>query len=330
MQRHHLIWLALVSVVAGIAVAGIQRGAPTAEAASSSGFTIKGRTQPLPDRHAAIAPTAQQEVVEVRVKLGDTVKEDQILIKLADDEAQAELQGAQAKLAEYQAKLKEMKEDVYQREIQEAQAELAKADTATLTAGRRMLELGELIERGAVAVRDYEKAKAEYAEAQQNYKAAQARIEKLLLQPRYLQRAELQAGVRQGQAEVEKAKAHIRDTEVHSHVSGVVIELTAYPGLITRPGTTLWGEVADLKELDVRCLVTPEQASRLRPGQTARVDAPDHTPGFEGSIVYISKSGDRFSGLLPVLVRFRNPELRVPCYVEVPVTFLPETKGTKE
>ncbi|HLJ95499.1 MAG TPA: efflux RND transporter periplasmic adaptor subunit [Gemmataceae bacterium] len=61
------------------------------------GIEVLGRTQSVPQRKALIAPAAPPHpVTEVLVALGDRVKKGQPLVKIDDDEAQADLRAKQA------------------------------------------------------------------------------------------------------------------------------------------------------------------------------------------------------------------------------------------
>jgi hypothetical protein len=94
-------------------------------------------------------------------------------------------------------------------------------------------------------------------------------------------------------------------------------------GMVSRPGTTSWGEIVDLREIDVRSDLTPEQAVKLKVGQVAHVyvkGAP-HSP-WHGSIVLVGWAADQH-GRIPVLVRVPNPQKILRLNVKVNVRFLP-------
>ena len=42
--------------------------------------------------------------------------------------------------------------------------------------------------------------------------------------------------------------------------------------MVSRPGTTVWGEILDLSEIDVRCELTAEQADQA---SREEIDEPD-------------------------------------------------------
>jgi multidrug efflux pump subunit AcrA (membrane-fusion protein) len=95
-----------------------------------------------------------------------------------------------------------------------------------------------------------------------------------------------------------------------------------YPGMVSRPGTTVWGEILDLREIDVRCDVTVGQADRVALGQTVDI-RPAHSAqgGGTGRVVVVGIVADPQSGLVPVLIRLANPQGRLRSGVPVQVRF---------
>jgi RND family efflux transporter MFP subunit len=132
-----------------------------------------------------------------------------------------------------------------------------------------------------------------------------------------------EADERAARAALESAKAELEHYEVTAMADGVVSWLDVHPGTVSRPGTTVWGEILDLREVDARCEVTPDQADRLAAGQEAEVRRPawgaaEYLPG---KVAYVGVEADAATGLVPVLVRLANPGERLRCGVPVTVRF---------
>jgi biotin carboxyl carrier protein len=77
---------------------------------------------------------------------------------------------------------------------------------------------------------------------------------------------------RAAQAAWESAQAELQHYVVTAPIDGVVSWLDVSPGMVSRPGTTLWGEILDLREIDVRCELTIEQADRISVGSRPTFD----------------------------------------------------------
>jgi RND family efflux transporter MFP subunit len=238
---------------------------------SDGSLEVVGQTQCVHGRCASIAPVPLHPVVEVLVSPGEHVKKGQILVRLDDDEAQADVRLKQALL-----------------------------DSATHTANeaRRFLE--------------------------------RARANQAVLPEQRLHDAELalkktEADQRAAQAALDSARAELEHFRVSAGIDGVVSWLDVHPGVVSRPGTAVWGEIVDLRELDVCCELTPQQADdavalgqpvELRLGEKGR-----QLP--EGRLVFVGSVADRKTGLVPVLVRLHNTDQRVRCGVPVTVRFPP-------
>ena len=67
----------------------------------------------------------------------------------------------------------------------------------------------------------------------------------------------------------------------------------------------------DLRELDVRCELSPVQAEQVSVDQSAEVwlDGKPEAAGT-GKVVLISKTADRNTGLVLVVIRLPNPQER--------------------
>jgi hypothetical protein len=79
-------------------------------------------------------------------------------------------------------------------------------------------------------------------------------------------------------------------------------------------------KILDLRQIDVQCDLTPEQADRVAVGQTAEVrpGRPESRP-LTGTVVFVGAAADQGSGWVPVRVRLKDAQGRLHCYY-VPVT----------
>jgi multidrug efflux pump subunit AcrA (membrane-fusion protein) len=123
------------------------------------------------------------------------------------------------------------------------------------------------------------------------------------------------------EAALESAKAELEHYQVTALIDGIVSWLDVHPGLVSRPGTTVWGEILDLRELDVRCELPPEQADRVGISQIAEIrrNGKDDLLGT-GRIVCVGIAVNK-AGLVPVIVRVSNSEGRLRAEESVRVRF---------
>ena len=127
---------------------------------------------------------------------------------------------------------------------------------------------------------------------------------------------------RAAEAEWESAQAELQHYVVTASIDGVVSWLDVSPGMVSRPGTTVWGEILDLREIDVRCELTAGQADRVSAGQPAVVRSSEgNIESGVGRVVFVGLTADKTTGLVPVVVRLSNPKERLRCGVAVHVRF---------
>jgi RND family efflux transporter MFP subunit len=130
-----------------------------------------------------------------------------------------------------------------------------------------------------------------------------------------------EADERAAQAALDAAKAELEHYRVAAVLDGVVSSLDVYPGVVARPGTTVWGEIVDLHELDARCELTPSEADKIALGQKVEVRTNDGGDVATGAVNFIGLVADAKTGRVPVLVHFANSREHLRCGVSVSVRF---------
>ena len=329
-------WLlpaALVGLAGGCGPTSPAAATPTpagARPVEPAALEVAGRTEPAPGRRAVIAPVVLHPVVEVKVAPGDRVKKDQLLVKLDDDEPQADVRAKRAALSEMKAGLARLKAQPRQEERAEARAALESARVSAGEYREAVRRLDELMEHGHTSEAVYRSSKASLLRYEADVLAAEARLQRLLKQPVALEVAEAEARVATAQANLESSQAELEHYTVTTPIDGVVGWLDVHVGTVSRPGTTVWGEILDLRELDVRCDLAPEQADRVSVGQAAEVRRPGAPPEsyLSGRVVRAGVAADANTGRVPVRVRLDNPGQRLRCFVPVTVRFLAAEAGS--
>jgi multidrug efflux pump subunit AcrA (membrane-fusion protein) len=124
------------------------------------------------------------------------------------------------------------------------------------------------------------------------------------------------------EAELALAQAELKLYTVTATIDGEVAWLDVSPGTVSWPGALIWGEIVDLRELDVRFELWPVQADQLAVGQSAEVRLDGKAEAAAtGKVVLVGKVADRNSGLIPITVRVANPQGRLRAEVPVKVRF---------
>jgi multidrug resistance efflux pump len=303
--------------------AGPERQASAQEGNASADLSgeFTGRTQPAPGRSATIAPVVLHPVDAVPVKLGDRVKKDQVLVVIDADEQKAVVEAKKAALAEMKAGLVKFKAQPREQERAEARAGL-EATRVSLKEARRFLErVEDLWVSGALSEKVYFDGMAARARFEAEERAAVARLEKLLKMPIAEEITELEAKIATAEANLKAELFELEHYTVQAPIAGVITRLEVNVGMVSRPGTTNWGDILDLSELDVRCELTSRQADQVRVGQKADVSLPGVPDRrWPGTITYIGQAANK-DGRIPVLIRVANPQETLRANVEVKVRF---------
>jgi RND family efflux transporter MFP subunit len=126
---------------------------------------------------------------------------------------------------------------------------------------------------------------------------------------------------RAAEAAWESAQAELQHYVVTASIDGVVSWLDVSPGTVSRPGTSVWGEILDLSEIDVRCELTTDQADRVSVGQPAEVRSTEARMAATGRVAFVGLTADQHTGLIPVVVRVHNVREHLRCGVPVHVRF---------
>jgi len=131
-----------------------------------------------------------------------------------------------------------------------------------------------------------------------------------------------EADERAAKAAMEMSMAELEHYVVSAPIDGVVNRLSVHPGMVSRPGTSVWGEVLDTKELEVRIQFTMAEAELVHAGDDGEVLAADLTKSYgTGRLIFIGLQANADNGKIPALVRVANPDGKLRCEVPVQVRF---------
>jgi RND family efflux transporter MFP subunit len=130
------------------------------------------------------------------------------------------------------------------------------------------------------------------------------------------------------EAELSHAQAELKLYTVTASIDGEIAWLDVSPGTVSWPGAMTWGEIVDLREIDIWCDLAPIEAAQVAVGQSADValDGKAVAAGT-GKIILVGKMADRNTGLVPVVVRMVNSQEQLRAEVAVKVRF--QTKKRK-
>ena len=303
-------WLLTVAIVAGVAFAAFEFGAPliaapevqvetaTVVAASDAGAdsVLDATGYVVARRQATVSSKTTGKVVAVHIEEGMTVVADQLLAVLDASIPKAQLALAESRLAAAQAALAEIR-------VLIKQAELDVKRTTNLT-DRNLASQADL-DRDRLALEGLE---ARLARTGQDIVVA----ERSLAVQREL----------------------LEDMEIRAPFGGVVIAKAAQPGEMISPvsaggGFTRTGicTIVDMDSLEVEVDVNEAYINRVYPDQPATVRLNAY-PDFEipAAVIATIPAADRNKATVRVRIGFRQRDPRILPDMGVKVAFLEDSK----
>lgn len=156
---------------------------------------------------------ANEPIVEIAVREGDTVAPGAILMKLDSQVAQARVDEATAAIELAEGRLAELVKGPREQEIQEARAALESTTSAARTAQNEFTRVAELVERRLLSESQLDAVRAQRDAAASAVKQARLRLDLLLEGTR-------RESIEQAQAELKRAQASLIEvtTSLARHV----------------------------------------------------------------------------------------------------------------
>jgi membrane fusion protein (multidrug efflux system) len=223
-----------------------------------------------------VSPQIDGYVVEVLVADNQRVEAGQVLIRLDDADARANLAQAEAELAALQAGVQNVDARAAQEQamIASRAAAVSQAQAQADLARQQVARYGALAEKGWVSQQRIETERAGVRTAQASVAEAQAALvaEQRAAGVLGSTRTQSVATVEQARAAVEKARIALERTVIRAPVSGVVGARGVRVGQYVRPGGTILS-IVPLGDTYVVANFKETQLGRLRIGQTVEIKA---------------------------------------------------------
>jgi HlyD family secretion protein len=270
----------------------------------------------------------------IGVDKGDRVTEGEVIVRLEDDEYQAQLEQAKGQLATLQAKLDEALHGSRPEEIAQAQANLesARADleNAKVTLDRTV----GLMNEGVTAKQTLDDAQARYDSAVHKVNSLQKAYELVKLGPRQEEIDSLRGQVQQAKGIVAYAETNLANTVIRAPVTGTILERAVEKGEFVT--TSFVGDrgakgyvvsLADLNDLEVELDISQNDFAKLHSGQhgTVTTDAfPDRK--YDGFIKEISPEANRQKATVQIKVKILKPDQYLRPEMNASVAFVSDRK----
>ena len=329
-----LAWYLFSDKLDAAPVVNVERVSAISAASAPEGIVLNAAGYIVAAHRIEVAAKVIGKVKWIGVDKGDRVQEGQVIVRLEDDEYQAQLQQARGQMANLEAKLAEAQHGSRPEEVAQAQANLdsAKADMedAKLSIDRAM----KLRKEGLTPQQSADDAQTRYDGAVHRVNSLQKTYELVKLGPRQEEIDSLRGQVEQARGAVAYAETTLANTIIRAPVTGTILEREVEKGEFVT--TSFVGDrgakgyvvsLADLNDLEVELDIAQNDFAKLHSGQHGAIttDAfPDRK--YDGFIKEISPEANRQKATVQIKVKVSKPDEFLRPEMNASVAFLSDAK----
>jgi HlyD family secretion protein len=312
----------------------VQRVKSLSAGAAPQGIVLNATGYIVAAHKIQVAAKVIGKVKWIGVDKGDRVRENDVIVRLEDDEYQAQLQQAKGQLTMLQARLDEALHGSRPEEIAQALANVesgkADLDNARVTLNRSR----NLVAEGVAPAQTLDDAKARYDSAVQKVNALQKTYELVKIGPRQEQIDALRGQLDQAKGALAFAETNLANTIIRAPVTGTILERAVEKGEFVT--TSFVGDrgakgyvvsLADLNDLEVELDIAQNDFAKLHDGQhgTVTTDAfPDRK--YDGFIKEISPEANRAKATVQIKVKIAKPDEYLRPEMNASVAFISDEK----
>lgn len=241
--------------------------------------TVSASGKIYPALEVKISPDVSGEIIELNYEEGDSVQEDDLVVKIRPDIYQSLVNRADATLNQAKASLASAKARLTQ-----AQAQF---DNAKLIFDRNK----KLFDEGVISQADYDNAVATFKTSEAELVSAKQNV------------AGSEYSVKSAEAALKEANDNLRQTTIYAPITGVISMLNVEKGERVVGTTQMAGtemlRIADFSNMEVHVDVTESVITRVHVGDTAEVEVDAYYGRkFKGVVIHIANSATAQNQLL--------------------------------
>ncbi len=327
-------WRMLSGKLDSAPVVEIERVRAISAASAPEGVVLNATGYIVAAHKIEVAAKVIGKVNWIGVDKGDRVHEGQVLVRLEDDEYQAQLLQAKGQLANLQAKLDEAVNGSRPEEVAQAQANLDSSKADLADAKVTLDRTKELIRENLTPKQSLDDAQARFDGAVHRVNSLQKTFELVKLGPRKEQIDALRGQLDQARGALAYAENQLANTIIRAPVTGTILERAVEKGEFVT--TSFVGDrgakgyvvsLADLNDLEVELDISQNDFAKLRAGQHGVVttDAfPDRK--YDGFIKEISPEANRQKATVQIKVKVVKPDEFLRPEMNASVAFLADRK----
>jgi cobalt-zinc-cadmium efflux system membrane fusion protein len=184
-----------------------------------------------------------------------------------------------------------------------------KARNREVLAKRIMDRQKELLDLGAIAVKDYESSQADYNDSTTDVQTSLQALKIFGITGQEIDQAEQQG------------TAIRTELAVRSPIAGVVVQKLVSPGMLIQAGSTVCFMISDVSTVWVQGHIFDRDLPAVRVGDTVEETNPSFDGNFRGTVAYIGAFVDPATRTTPVRIVTQNPKglLKKDMFVEAAI-----------
>jgi multidrug efflux pump subunit AcrA (membrane-fusion protein) len=260
----------------------------------------------FPKDQTGVMPNISKPVVKFYANRGDHVKQGQLLAVLESRDLAAAVDNAKSQFNQAELNFHTVDLASVPESLVKAQTDV-ESDKEQLDAAQKLLDSRtELFKQGALAGRQVDEARVQFASAKAQWQAAQEHLHALNSVSKGDQVSTARAQVQAAQATVLSAEAQVGYAQIHSPISGIVSDRPLYEGEMAVPGTPLI-TVVDISQVVARVNIPQTQGALVKVGQSAELVQGENGQQFTGKVIVVSPATDPNSTTIQVWIQADNP-----------------------
>ena len=291
--------------------------APTVSSAAEGSVILNATGYIIAAHKIELASKVVGKVLWIGVEKGDRVKQDQVLVRLEDDEYRARVLEAKGQLDTLAARLAEAQHGSRPEEIAKARADLEQARADMVNAQINLNRTKDLVKEGVMAKQTLDDAQARYDAAVAKTASFDRAYELVRLGPRQEEIDALRAQVEQLKGTLAYAQVQLDNTVIRAPVDGTILERNVEKGEFVTTGFV--GDkgakgyvvsMANLNDLQVELDINQNDFAKLGPKQPGIITTDAYGPDkkYQGFIEEVSPEANRQKATVQVKVRVEAPD----------------------
>lgn len=308
--------MAMKSVNKGVPVETVRVESPMNVSESGDQVILTATGYIIAAHKIEVASKVNGRVLWIGVDKGDKVKAGQVLVRLEDDEYQAQARQYRGSLANLEARLEELRNGSRPEEVSRAKADVEQAHADMENAKVTLDRTKQLVSDGVFAKQTLDDAQAKYDAASAHAASLQRTADLAVIGTRKEQIAQVEGQIEQARGALEYAQTQLDNTVIKAPISGTILDRNVEKGEFITTGFV--GDkgakgyivtMADLNDLQVELDITQNDFPKLGPKQkgTVTTDAyPDRK--YSGEIEQVSPEADRAKATVQVKVHVDHPD----------------------